>query len=197
MPCFCRSTFEQVFDDNRVLIIDQKHPGCTCEGTSVSVYSPGVVGNGEALIRLLVAPQHMRKGRPSASALTDAERNGLSMFREQHTSDKIIRSAAEGLVSRARLRNGDKAGIFGALRMTCEVIRSCVDERDSMRAYCVYDTADAGDISHSEAFQRIDGCEAALQSERRRRLFSLVDQTFIPVEQFRNGLLVDLAPLVQ
>ena len=108
----------------RAFRLDTSQPGCRCQNLSVSEHSSGPVECKEVLIRILVAPQHMdKKRRPRAAALSDAERNGLSVFREHQATNSEIREVAEGLVARARAANGEKAGVFGVLRMSCGTVR--------------------------------------------------------------------------
>jgi len=156
------------------------------------------VSSDETLIRLLVAPQHMKKGGgPKAAALTDAERAGLSVFRECHATDDEIRKVAENLVETARVaqgNKGDKAGVFGVLRVPCVTIRSSKAPSDTAPAYCVYDTAEKDIPSHAEAFQRVAAASDGLPDERRRILFDAVKSEFVAVDKFRGGLLDDLAP---
>lgn len=198
----CRLTFEALKvrdpEASRALRLDQARPNCCCQLHSVSEHSDGPVQDAEILIRVLVAPQHMRgKRQPKPAALSDAERNGLSMFREGLVEPKAIRDVAEGLVQKARLAAGskaDKAGVFGVLRMQCAVVRQTVCDPEERSAYGVYDTALEGDKSHTEAFQRVADASEDLIEARRRHLFAKVEATFIPVDEFMNGLLSDLAP---
>lgn len=179
----------------RARVLDEAQPFCRCQEVSVSPHSKGFVTSEEVLVRLLVAPQHMRKDKtPKPAALSDAERGGLSMFREADATNEEIRAAAVGLVERARKSQGDKAGVFGVLRIICKTIRECAGEGEADPAYCVYDTADAEAPSHAEAFQRVAGIQDDLRDDRRRKLYSLVKDGFEPVHTFRDGLLKDLAP---
>ena len=195
----CRKTFADLDGEEksgtRALQLDTGHPSCQCEAFSVSEHSSGVVDDTEILVRILVAPQHMdKKGLPRAAALSDAERSGLSVFREKQATDEDIRKVARGLVERARLANPGRAGVFGVLRMLCRTIRGCQIGGEGKRCYCVYDTARKDINSHAEAFQCIAGVPDEVRDERRRKLFSEVRTAFIPVEEFRDGLLRDLAP---
>jgi hypothetical protein len=138
-----------------------------------------------------------RKRKPRGAALTDAERGGLSVLRENHATNEEIRKVAVGLVEKSRSSQGEKAdqaGVFGVLRMPCSAVRASKAEEDSAAAYCVYDTAIPDTVSHAEAFQRVHGVEDGLREERRRLLFTAVKSEFISVEHFRDGLLADLAP---
>lgn len=196
----CRATFvalDEAVDPekSRAVRLDEAQPECRCQAVSVSAFSSGPVKDEETLIRILVAPQHVdKKGRPRAAALSDAERGGLSVFRDAQAKDEEIRTVAEGLVSKARSTNGAKAGVFGVLLMQCAIVRSCRGESDDAACYCIYDTALPDSPGHAETFQRVSDVAEPVREDRRRVLFGLVKERFIPVGQFRNGLLLDLAP---
>jgi hypothetical protein len=197
----CRSTFDALKDSlesERAARLDELQPRCCCQSHSVSRHSVGIVGATEVLIRLLVAPYHMNKRKlPRAAALSAAENIGLSVFRENQATDAEIRNIAEGLVRRARDSQGDKgdkAGIFGALMMPCASIRESKADDEIDPAYCVYDTALEHIPSHAEAFQRVRAADEALREARRLALFTSVQSGFVSVENFRKGLLSDLAP---
>jgi hypothetical protein len=192
----CRDTFKKlpmVSPALRAKHIDESRPGCQCESHSVSQFSPGQVLDDELLVRLLVAPSHMdRKGNPRASALTQAESGGMSMFRDKYASDAIIREKAINLVDKGRLQHGTKAGIGGVLLLRTEIVRGFVCSRETDRSYCVYDTAARLDESHAEAFQRVTVGDIIVHEERRKELFKIVFHSFVKPEAFRSGLLADL-----
>lgn len=196
----CRTTFAALKACNpsseRAQKLDAAQPECRCQGHSVSPFSHGPVGDDEILIRVLVAPQHMDKKKklPRAAALSDAERAGLSVFRELEATDQEIRGVAEKLVERARATQGSKAGVFGVLRMVCRDVRLCRSEEDVSPAYCVYDTAEKEIESHAEVFQRVHQADDSLKDARRLALFNVVKTAFVSVGDFRKGLLKDLAP---
>jgi len=194
----CEATFAELKtgpSGGRSQRLDAAQPCCRCEDASVSPHSPGCVGHGECLIRVLVAPQHVdKKGRPRAAALADAETHGLSLFRAGHIDDDLLRTVAERLVERARAAQGAKAGVVGVLVMSCETIRKPRDEVDTGPCYCVYDTALKENHAHAEAFQRVNGIPDELRDGRRRLLFQAVRSDFVPVTIFRGGILSYLAP---
>ena len=196
----CREIFGSLKGDEqrtRAGVLDAAKPECLCEQESVSPYSIGQVSADETLIRILVAPQHMKKGlRPKAAALTDCERSGLSVLRASHATDDEIRHVAVGLVAKARANNSkpEKAGVFGVLEIPKRSASSIQDDEGAFRAYCVYDTALEDLRSHAEIFQRVEGVTDELALKRRTDFFNAVEATFIPVQEFRNGLLSDLAP---
>jgi hypothetical protein len=179
----------------RAARLDELEPNCRCQAVSVSEHSPGCVGDGEALIRILVAPQHTNKnGHPRAASLADAERGGLSVFREHLALDEDILIIARELVGKARAIQGKKAGVSGVLRIECNTLRSFCLHPENEPCYCVYDTALQNRRSHAEAFQRVAGLSAGVADTRRAALFDRIKACFIPVDEFRGGLLKSLAP---
>jgi hypothetical protein len=200
----CRAAFAQLDESEdrlRALHLDELQPYCRCQTSSVSAHSPGPVVDEEILIRVVVAPEQVKKGKPTPATISGAESGGLSLMRQNEATDAIVRAVAKGLVDRARARRGDQAnkvGVFGILEIRCGTIRAAKANGETQPAYCVYDTAlehDAdGGVSHAEAFQRISQAEKELQLARRKKLFTEVETSFIPVAEFRNGLLSDLAP---
>lgn len=196
----CRSTFvalEQLVPSSfRAERLDRLHPSCACQSHSVSEHSAGKVAGTETLIRILVVPQHMdRKGRPKAASLSDAETHGSSMLRESASDDEVLLVATD-LVTRTRRNNGLKAGVLGVLNVVCSSIRDFIAEGQDAPCYCVYDTALANLPSHAESFQQVADVEVQIRDLRRQQLFALVKHGFVPVAQFRNGLLSGLAPLL-
>ena len=197
----CRSQFARgTPDENRQIAerLDSEYPTCACQNFRMSDLSTGPVLHEEVLLRILVAPQHRHKKKPlpRAACLTDAESSGLSVLRMTQATDEHVRNTAIGLVERARINQAvpDKAGVFGVLQMTAREIRYFIAEGETDQCYCVYDTAEPSLECHAEAFQRVAGSEDTVRSNRRRGLFELVRSSFIPVEDFRHGLLADLAP---
>jgi hypothetical protein len=184
------------------LQLDAREPECRCEGTSVSNHSPRMVSNTEYLLQILVTPAHIDKktGQPKATALSHAETIGLSVLREGHATDDEIKSTAkilvENLKSKSDVKNLSKIGVFGILRLNCGILRDFVSPEENSSCYCVYDTAFVEVPSHADAFQRIENAVDGLPDARRRALFEQVKKDFIPVQQFRNGLLNELAPQV-
>jgi hypothetical protein len=198
----CKDTFAALAaleaegrNNERARLLDEREPECRCESASISEYSPEAVQDAEVLIRIIVAPQHVTKsGGPRAAALSDAERTGLSVFRDGHASNDEILGVARELVARAKRSHGDKAGVRGVLQIECRAFRAF--RRDGEKpSYCVYDTALEQRISHAEAFQRISNVDEAIRDARRSELFGQIKAGFIPVDKFRGGLLKDLAPV--
>lgn len=197
MPCSeCRDSFEAADAEgtNRVAFVDERHPFCECQTHVVSRYSAGPVRDDEVLIRILVAPIHVKGDRVVGAAFSRAETSGLSLFRDAQASDEEIYRVATVLVNDARERNGDSAGVQGVLLIQAGAIRATQAEAENRPAYCVYDTGLEDNTGHAEAFQRVHQAPADLKILRRAALQKNAVGSFIPTSQFRNGLLLDLAP---
>lgn len=198
----CRTTFAAIEaedpDASRALRLDRQQPNCCCQVHSVSQYSSGCVGDEEILVRILISPQHMHKKRrePAAAAISAAELSGLSVFRDAQATDEQIRKVAEGLIAGAKAANNPKVGVFGVLKFLCHKPRRLIIVGETEECYGVYDTALPDNPSHSEIFQRIDGIADELRLARRTGLFSIIKADFVPVSDYRNGFLLDLAPTV-
>jgi hypothetical protein len=184
------------------LWLDREEPGCRCQRVSVSGLSPGPVADSETLIRI-VLPQHIfqKTGLLKPSVLTHAESRGMSVFREERATDDQIWAAAERIVRNARAvalkqgKNKEKnVGVRGVLRMKCKDIRTFCWEDEADPCYCVYDNASRNAPAHAAAFQRIANVSAGLRDARRNALFERLKGAFLPVDQFRGGLLKSLAP---
>lgn len=194
----CRRSFarlDRASNNDRASILDAARPNCACQYVNTSRHSPGAVTDGEILVRLVVSPVHVDKKKriPKAGALTQAETGGLSVFRDAIATNEEILTAAQQLVANARKRD-PSAGIFGVLMMPCHLVRESKAEGETDPAYCVYDTALATSAGHSEAFQRVAGVDPSIRDARRNSLYSAVLSKFVPVSEFRNGLLSGLAP---
>lgn len=182
--------------------LDRKEPECRCQRISVSERSPGAVHDAETLIRIAIDPDHFfrKTGLLKPSILIHAETRGMSIFREERATNDEIRTAAERLVANARAfarqrRKSEKnIGVGGLLRMKCADIRTFCWEHETDPCYCVYDNASRNNPAHAAAFQRIANVALAVRDARRNALFERVKAALITVDEFRDGLLKDLAP---
>ena len=142
-------------------------------------------------------PIHFKRGNLSASAFSNAEQKGLSIIRNLYATDSYIRNTAENLVYNARAKekkNPDKIGIPGVLMIPAILISSCTSEEETEPGFCLYDTAKPESNSHADAFQRLFETSEGVRMKRREALLELAKDKFIPVNEFRGGLLSDLAP---
>jgi hypothetical protein len=116
----------------------------------------------------------------------------MSIFREERATDAEIRAAAARLVQSARAAR-PTAGVLGLLRIKCDQIRSFCWERETDPSYCVYDTATESAPAHADTFQRIANVSTDVRDARRNALFARIKAQLVTVDDFRDGLLKDLA----
>jgi hypothetical protein len=191
-----------VIPKERALWLDRQEPGCRCQRISISERSPGAVADAETLIRIAIEPDHFFRntGLLRPTILLDAENRGMSVFREEQAADAEIRAAAERIVANARTfarnrrRNENNIGVGGLLRIKCCDIRAFCGQGETDPCYCVYDNASRNSPAHAAAFQRIANVSAEIRDARRNALFERIKDDLRTVDQFRGGLLKDLAP---
>jgi hypothetical protein len=175
----------------RAQTMDSTAPGCGCEACSHSGF--GQVKGPEILERLVLSPRHVRSGQIYASALSNAETVGLSAFRQAHTTDIEVRGAAVKILSEGRLRD-PKMGVFGALIFAAEEVKQPHPPEQDLVPYCVYDWPHAGVEGHVDVFQRVQSVADMMRQARRAWMFGRLKGSFVTVEKYRDGLLLDLAP---
>lgn len=173
--------------------LDSLAPNCVCEQCSNSPY--GMIESSETLIRFVVPPQHWdkKKQRVKAAALSQAETQGMSVYRCGYCSDEELLRAAQDLVGPKR-QQVPTAGILGVLVLPADAVKSCLNE--SSPPYCIYDTELPNKPSHADVYQRVANCPDTIRQERRLELFQLVKDKFVPVADFRGGLLLPWAAQV-
>ncbi len=185
----CRAIMRSVAEDrSAALTLDSAAPNCSCEACSFSEFGP--VQPEEELLRIVIVPQHVKNGKVKAAVLSHAENIGMSCFRRARASDSELRATACELVDVAR-KNDPKVGIYGVLLMPAKLVKECVDEVGGVPVFCVYDTAMPGRPAHTDVFQRREGADELVAQTRRQDLFGRVKNNFIPVSEFRGGLLMD------
>ena len=145
----------------------------------------------------MIPIHYNKRGSLSASAFSAAEKKGLSIIRDLYATDEYIRSTAETLVYNARendKKKSEKIGIAGVLMLPAILISSCISDEETEPGFCLYDTAKPESNSHADAFQRLFETSDGVRIKRREALLELAKDKFIHVNEFRGGLLSDLAP---
>ena len=122
------------------------------ETTSASPFSPGLVGNGEILIREVCDPKHLNPdGKISAAAIMTKElrEDGLSVHRRQHTTSEFVKEQIQKRCSNPP----DRVGFWKewvAVFRTGDV-RSILDE-SKKQALVVVDTAKMDHTCHASIY---------------------------------------------
>lgn len=170
--------------------LDEIAPWCACEACAASDFGPVKID--EQLIRFIVPPSHWdkAKARPKAAALSHAQTSGMSVFREKFVTDQELMINAAALVDRRREADPTH-GLMGILVFSAEKVKRLFGEARS--PYCIYDTALPLLPSHSDIFQRVHAANDDEQLIRRRALFSAVQDGFVKLSDFRQGLLLPWA----
>ncbi len=174
LECFCESGY-----DGRGLqsLVDRCHPDFICEAETCSIYSPGPVGDGEAIAFILIHPLHYDKERDVIvpDAFQELTKRDLSTLRVS----KATKSQADETKGQLIQRGRDK--IPPQLRLVDEV---CTAEVSKIRSACndagermmaVYDTALEAVPAHASVFTNAD----VLENKKRRKVVRrLVHEAF-------------------
>ena len=127
----------------------ERFPDCKCEQHSVSEFSPGLVGDGEVLIRTIFNRLHIDEdGRINPIYFGfDPPRRGFSVDRLQYTNDNE-------LISRKIIDNRYD-GFLAFLGVRCREIRILKNDEDNRRLFCVYDSATSDNVCHVDICQNV------------------------------------------
>lgn len=166
--------------------LDQAAPDCVCENCVLSGFGP--VDEGESLLRIVIAPTHIdKKKRPKAAVFTHAETIGMSCFRSAHATDAELIFTANELTANS---TDPKAGVFGVVIISKTSIKAVVEPAGTGSSYCIYDTELPQKPAHADVCQRVAGAGPDIHQGRRQALLRSADCVFVPVSQFRNGILM-------
>lgn len=167
LQCNCdQLNADTLHRDDRVLVVADAAPECTCESQRMSPHSPGPVQSGETLARMVCFPMHVhRKRRELKPSFFDhAFSFGLSIQRLDQAKDEEIATLVEGF-----LTPKDDLLWLGYIEGSCEHLRSLRAGTSNKRLFCIYDTAEERNPAHAEigVSHRIDEAD---QIEYRREL---------------------------
>jgi hypothetical protein len=174
--------------------VDAAAQRCACETCSVSPYSPGPVRPNEQLIRFVVDPLHVPNGQIASTLFSDAETTGSSVFRAEETPNRVLLAEATKVVQRSASKTGQPRKIIGVIEAPCEIFQlTGYADEGNVRAFCVYDTARVNCVGHGDVLaalgiHRSKSARGRAREKLRHKLLSY----FIPVDQFRGGLLGSL-----
>lgn len=199
MPLDCACLFSSFVPGEerlRAERVDTAAPGCTCENVQLDARSPGRVGEGEVLARLIVAPKDLVEdgSRLKSDTLSSAESMGLSVLRDAFASDQEVLATAREIVARAAERSGKPAYVHGIVLAPCELYRRRGWLPGVGQLYCVYDTPNATTRAHSDVLAALRSFPTRNSHQRaRKNLLDVLEPLVVQVETYRRGLLVPLA----
>jgi hypothetical protein len=158
---------------NRCKFIQENDAECTCENTSVSSYSPGVVQDSEILIRQIYSPIHIDEetGKIKPLAFDDAKDKGMSVNRKNYSSKEQLLQKIENKLKLDQQR-GKNRDFPGVIYTNCYKVRR-ISSNNGIKAFCVYDTGSKNDYSHADICQAISGrLEGSKIRYKLRQVFS-------------------------
>lgn len=156
--------------------------GCTCELTSCSQYSPGLIVDGEVLARQIFSPIHidLTTGKVVPAAFADVK-NGLSVNRIAHITKNdlvqlgINKAQSDGI-------KGKERDFLGVVEIDSLTVRQLCD--DDKRLFCMIDTANDNDVSHADIIQNTESHSASKFKKWRKALYSAFSTKLISKEEY-------------
>lgn len=201
-PCEgCRLLLNQ---DSKSLATDVENAfaDCVCEKVSVGVNSPGPIEDTETLYRMFTDPVDVdEEGRLAREAFKTALTNGLSVIRAQSTDEEVAELVMDILSVKPDRQRRTILAIFEVPCTTVRFYRSMYKGHLG-RTFCVYDQTvprilqrDLPPVrTHGIVLSRRlhEGSKRKFENDANYTLHELVAIRKIPVESFRNGMIMAL-----
>ncbi len=162
--------------DNRCRRLHAEHPDCLCEQDSGAPESPGPVLNDEAVVRIIYAQQFWDEVNcvVKPAAFSEVDTCGMSVTRLNHVSDDMLRKQVQDRVEAKPNRTFIKL-----VRATKADINSI--EFENRRAFCCYDTPNAGNPAHADICQAHPPDRKSIRAGMRRKLQQqFIDHNWTP-----------------
>ena len=141
MPCQCKELERRHHGGGCKCIHYRKdYPDCECEKYSVSDHSPGLVENGELLIRTVYSPIQINQTTGQVDPAffrNDALKRGLSINRKHHVSHADLRKKIECKIARDRNEGKERDEFYRVVTARCGDVRRLVSE-DGERLFCAH-----------------------------------------------------------
>ena len=164
----------------------QQHIPHLDESTSASpALSPGTVQDQEALLRIIIEPDHISQGRiqPSAVQLRDLTQRGLSVHRREYTTRREVRTAAQAMADRTTAAG--RRRLEGLASFTAGAVRAIRNQE--RQAFVVIDTALPDNRAHASIYLASPQVSQSVAREMREQLLHLMENR-LPLEQvFAEG----------
>ena len=144
--------------------------------------SPGIVLNGEQLLRSLFNPDHIKDGvlQVAAVPLRDLQTRGFSVNRLSHVTPELIYDAINRLL--ARRPGGEPRYSEGVARFSVGIVRSIQD--DGKQVFVVIDTASPDNVGHASIYLSDDAMPQSQARRMRERLLPLLQRRMSVAEVF-------------
>lgn len=170
-------------NNDRVGLIADAAPGCSCEEHSLSEKSSGVVQNDETIVRMVCVPLHVHEKKPQLKPnfFNHAFTKGLSSQRLERSGNSEL---AQWINSFLRV-DTDRVWL-GYVQAPCDAIRAILHSAEQVRLFCVYDSATDNNPSHVEVCASHRIIEEADRLEARAELRKAFSEV-IPRLFLKNG----------
>ncbi|RZF24628.1 hypothetical protein EVC45_37930 [Paraburkholderia sp. UYCP14C] len=162
----CSDFFAEHAEDNQKVKALQKIPEALAwEGETASDHSPGVVKNEELIVRQVMHPNFFDDEKQKIKPIwfDDVTNRGFSSDRLAYTTveEVIARAKARADERNAKPENAEKppVTVHSLGKLPVSRIREVIC--DDARAFGVYDTARADNISHTDVCQLANGTQKA------------------------------------
>lgn len=183
----CERVFSSVPDgDARIATINTLSPGCACESSTTSKYSPHPVEDEEVLARFVFDPLHVRRnGSLKSSLFSHVSHKGCSIQRDTIAAPQEL-GAFVTLFLENQLTKKPDTKWHAVVTAPCKKIRALMQDASISRSVCVFDTAERVNPAHAELFQTQYVINEADQLELHKRLLDSFSDSSTP-SSFRNG----------
>ena len=162
--------------------------------------SPGRVRCDEFLHSIIVDPTDFELGPDQLKFLflSHAEKGGMSVLRDAAGDNEFQ------ITIRMRVEKKPGRSFYGIASFKCQVVRALVASPNALgraegdRLYFVLDTDEPGRPHHADIFVTVPRADAGAtkkQAWRKQRadLMALMNDGFVPANEFRGGRLVQVA----
>ena len=138
--------------------VDAAYSKCACETNIISEFSPGLISDDEILVRVIFNEDHILENGLHPAEFSTVKTFGLSVLRKLYCD----KTEFERLIQKVF----DGKEVKGIAIVKTKDIKNIVDKGE--RIFCLYDTSEQGNVSHSDIFQVNGG--KSFQKEMRKRL---------------------------
>ena len=145
---------------------------CECEQSSQSEWSPGLVGDNEAIARLVFSPLHVdENGNVLSTAFSDIDSRGLSVNRLTYCPLHVLISLGRKKEAMDRDRGRHNRTFLGFVEAPVSNVRYVKRPESDDRAFCVLDTALSDNASHADViFEDVSQLSKGQRKKLRRIL---------------------------
>ena len=144
--------------------------------------SPGVVQDGEQLLRSMFNPDHIKGGvlQVAAIPLRDLQSRGFSVNRLSHVTPEFVNEGINRLL--ARRPGGEPRYSEGVARFSVQTVRSI--QVDGRQVFVVIDTAFPDNVGHASIYLSDLAMPQSQARRMRERLLPLLQRRMSVTEAF-------------